>query len=337
MLPLALLLSAAPMLAPPATRPKNVLYFLIDDLRPQMKIAYRQEMMHTPAFDQLATESLVFSRAFCQIAVCAPSRSSFMSGVRPDMTGIFNFANHIRDPGFNKIVSMPQQFKSWNYTVLGGGKTYHYDHPPYFDDTGAHGSWSSEVAPYFFFREYKGSVDFAECPLPGGYVGNAANLDPQVCALDGPLDQFYDYRLSNHTMGSLRLAKEVGKPFFVMAGFRRPHRVFQVARRFWDLYPAETSQIRVAKVQVRDPSQPEIAFHHGDFTLANGSCASVCMSFVSPLSLSLLAPQWNLVLTLLLLSGCLGACRLARQCRPALADRGAAARAQGLLRGRIPD
>lgn len=89
--------------------------------------------------------------------------------------------------------------------------------------------------------------------------------------MDGPLDQFYDYRLSNHTMGSLRLAQKIGKPFFVMAGFRRPHRVFQVARRFWDLYPEDTSAIKVAKVQTRDASQPEIAFHHGDFTLANGS------------------------------------------------------------------
>jgi hypothetical protein len=76
-------------------------------------------------------------------------------------------------------------------------------------------------------------------------------------------------------MQSLALAKRKGNPFFIMAGFRRPHRVFYVHKRFWDLYPGETaydaSAISVAKVQMRDPSQPEIAFHHGDFTLANGS------------------------------------------------------------------
>lgn len=95
-----------------------------------MKVAYRQDYMITPNFDRLAAESLVFSRAFCQIAVCAPSRSSFMSGIRPDATGIFNFANNIRDPGQPKIVTLPEQFRAYNYTVLGGGKTYHYDHPP---------------------------------------------------------------------------------------------------------------------------------------------------------------------------------------------------------------
>ena len=151
-------------------------------------------------------------------------------------------------------------------TITQGGKTFHYDHPPYFDDTGRKGSWSSEVQPYYPFLEYAGSSDFAECPKPPGYIENPANLDPQTCALDIPLDKFYDYRLSDHTINSLNTAKAIGKPFFVMAGFRRPHRVFMVQKRFWDLYPEDTSTIHVAKVQRRDPSQPEIAFHHGDFT-----------------------------------------------------------------------
>ena len=64
---------------------------------------------------------------------------------------------------------------------------------------------------------------------------NRLEIDGQTCALDIPLDRFYDYRLSNHTMDSLKTAKEIGKPFFVMAGFRRPHRVFMVQKQFWDL------------------------------------------------------------------------------------------------------
>ena len=61
-----------------------------------MNVAYGQKHMLTPAFDRLATEGSVFTRAYCNIAVCAPSRNSFMSGLRPDVTGIFNFNNHIR-------------------------------------------------------------------------------------------------------------------------------------------------------------------------------------------------------------------------------------------------
>ena len=94
-------------------------------MRPDMKVAYGQAHMITPAFDRLAKEGSVFTRAYCQIAVCAPSRNSFMSGLRPDVTGIFNFANHIREPGQPPIVTTPQQFREWGYTTLGGGKTFH--------------------------------------------------------------------------------------------------------------------------------------------------------------------------------------------------------------------
>ena len=110
-----LLLTAAYRLPPLSPLPEQV----VDDLRPVMNVAYKQDYMVTPAFDKLANESLVFSRAFCQIAVCAPSRSSFMSGVRPDATGIFNFANNIRDPGQPRIITLPEQFRTYNYTVLG--------------------------------------------------------------------------------------------------------------------------------------------------------------------------------------------------------------------------
>ena len=260
---------------------KNVLYFLVDDLRPEMNVAYGQEYMHTPAFDSLAARGLTFSRAYCQIAVCAPSRSSFMSGIRPDASSIFNFKNHIRDAGQPAIVTLPGQFLKANYTVLGGGKTFHFDHPPYFDDIGSKkGSWSSSVAKYYPFNEFDGSTDYASCPIPEGFVMNPAKLPIQMCALDVPMDFFYDYRLATHTIETLRLVanitttvdgKKRPKPWFVMAGFRRPHRVFQVHKKYYDLYPTDVATIATAKIQVRDPSQPEIAFHHGDFVLENGS------------------------------------------------------------------
>ena len=109
---------------------KSVLHFVVDDLRPQMNVAYGQAHMVTPTFDALAREGLTFDAAYCNIAVCAPSRNSFMSGLRPDVTGIYNFANHIREAGQPRIVTMPQQFKEAGYTTLGGGKTFHYNSPP---------------------------------------------------------------------------------------------------------------------------------------------------------------------------------------------------------------
>ena len=74
---------------------RNVLYFLVDDLRPQLSI-YGQTQMHTPNVEKLAKRGMIFDNAYCQIAVCSPSRMSFMSGRRPATSGTYNFVNHIR-------------------------------------------------------------------------------------------------------------------------------------------------------------------------------------------------------------------------------------------------
>jgi len=262
---------------------KNILHIVVDDLRPAMKVAYRQDYMITPAFDKLAKEGLVFDNAYCNIAVCAPSRSSFMSGIRPDVTGIFNFKNHIREPGMPKIVTMPQQFRQLGYTTLGGGKTFHYSLPPMFDE-GV--SWSAEVQLYFPFVEFLGSVDMAHCPInASGPVPNnvgAGLKDPALppgwkkganyCVVEDE-SKLYDYKLRNQTLNMLAVAKEIGKPWYVMAGFRRPHRDFEVHKKYWDLYPP-ASEFKVAVHKTRGASQPQIAFHNAGFTLPNGSSYS---------------------------------------------------------------
>ena len=69
---------------------KNVLLVVVDDLRPQLG-AYYQNQTLTPNINAFAADALVFDRAFCQLAVCSPSRNSFMSGRRPDTTKTWNF------------------------------------------------------------------------------------------------------------------------------------------------------------------------------------------------------------------------------------------------------
>ena len=241
----------------PPAKARNVLYFLVDDLRPEMNLAYGQPDIVTPNFDRLAQRGLVFTRAYCQIAVCAPSRNSFMSGLRPDVTAIYNFKNHIREDNQPDITTMPQAFKEAGWTTLGGGKTFHMGLPPDFD---RETSWSASVQPYYPFLEFVGSSDFAKCP-------NKAS----ACAVDGSMEQFYDYRLANHTIATLQRAAAMNAPFFIMAGFRRPHRDFFVHRDFWNLYPRFPAAMRTAKYQKRDASQPEVAFHAAGCTLPNGT------------------------------------------------------------------
>lgn len=77
-------LGECPLPAPPKAAPpgaKNVLYILVDDLRPSLS-PYGQTQVHTPNIQKLADSGMTFLRAYCQEAVCSPSRNSFLSGRR---------------------------------------------------------------------------------------------------------------------------------------------------------------------------------------------------------------------------------------------------------------
>ena len=112
---LAVFLSVARHEKPPSPAPDrpNVLYLMADDMRPQLG-AYGIDYMHTPHLDKLAAEGLLFSFAYTQYAVCAPSRNSFLSGRRPDTIKCWNFKNHFRQVGPN-WTAMPQYFKEHGY------------------------------------------------------------------------------------------------------------------------------------------------------------------------------------------------------------------------------
>eukprot|EP00755_Sulcionema_specki_P009900 Sspe_Gene.44967::Locus_22129_Transcript_1_1_Confidence_1.000_Length_458::g.44967::m.44967/K01136/IDS; iduronate 2-sulfatase len=109
----------------------SVLFCIVDDLRPELAGAYKQSHAITPHLDAFAKESLVFDRAYVQVAVCAPSRNSFMSGREPEKTRAYNFIDHFREAGIGENwTALPEAFKKEGYVVLGMGKTYHPGLPP---------------------------------------------------------------------------------------------------------------------------------------------------------------------------------------------------------------
>ena len=142
----------------------NVLYFVCDDLRPEFLAAYDQKVMITPALDQLASEALVFDKAYCSVAVCSPSRNSFMSGRRPHRTLVFdNSGTDFRANGQGaNWTTMPQHFKNSGWLTLGGGKTFHPSHPKNWDEPK---SWSQDL-PYFPFAYFKPNANYSG-PCPG--------------------------------------------------------------------------------------------------------------------------------------------------------------------------
>eukprot|EP00729_Bicosta_minor_P002184 gene2184-5399_t len=126
--------------SPATSKTLSVLHMVADDLRPELGL-YNSPNTITPNLDAIASKGTVFTNAYCQQPVCSPSRNSFMTSLRPDSTGAWNFINYFRQK-HPDAVSFPEFFKKQpGYLALGSGKLYHSDNPPQHDEPT---SWSPE-------------------------------------------------------------------------------------------------------------------------------------------------------------------------------------------------
>lgn len=213
---------------------KNVVLFICDDLRPQMKKAYGQEFMVTPSFDKFAEESLTFDYAFTNFGICSASRNSFMSGRMPDKTRVWNFINHFRQGGMGSgkspgsdWITLPQFFKEHNYITLGHGKLYHPNHPPKNDEPK---SWTQS-------QKYWPTSN-SGCKSPSGEA-------IRWCPADVPENWISDVNMSGHAMDTLRdvmapAYKANGTNFFLGIGLHFPHQPWFTPKWSVDLYPPAT-------------------------------------------------------------------------------------------------
>ena len=132
----------------PAKPAMNVLFIAVDDLRPELG-CYGKDYIHSPNIDGLAKAGMVFNRAYCQQAVCSPTRSSLMTGTRPDTTKVWDLLTHFRT-ALPDVVTLGQHFKNHGYFVQGMGKIYHggYNDPPTWSVP-----WQNPKAPIYALPE----------------------------------------------------------------------------------------------------------------------------------------------------------------------------------------
>jgi iduronate 2-sulfatase len=109
--------------AKPVAAKRNVLFIAVDDLRPELG-CYGKDYIQSPNIDRIAKSGMVFNHAYCQQAVCSPSRSSVMTGARPDTTKVWDLVTHFRT-ALPDVVTLGQFFKKNGYFVQGMGKIYH--------------------------------------------------------------------------------------------------------------------------------------------------------------------------------------------------------------------
>jgi arylsulfatase A-like enzyme len=242
-----------------AAKPLNVLFIAVDDLRPEIG-CYGAEHMKTPHMDRLAKNGLLFERAYCQVAVCNPSRNSVLSGTRPDTTGIFDNQHFLRLQ-MPDVVTLPQHFKNHGYTTLSHGKIFHHSEREPGDDPQ---SWSEPAwyhgEPYrhWFNQE---SLDYVRRlkALPKAQQPKQLRAAPFEAA-DEPDDLYPDGQTALKAIETLKRLKSDGKPFFLGLGFVKPHLPFTCPQKYWDLYPEKSVQLALNAQRPKDA--PEPAFHN---------------------------------------------------------------------------
>ena len=104
-------------------KPKNILFIAVDDLRPELNF-YGANHINSPNLDQLAKESLVFERAYCNIPVCGASRASLLTGMRPTRQRFINHSTRA-DVDVPQAMSLPKLLKQNGYRTISNGKIYH--------------------------------------------------------------------------------------------------------------------------------------------------------------------------------------------------------------------
>lgn len=224
----------------------NVLLFSIDDLLATVG-SYGDPIAITPNIDGLAANSVVFNRHYVQQASCAPSRTSMLTGLRPDEVGVTNHNIHFRDTKPN-VVTLPQLFKNNGYHTVGIGKIFHFRHG--FQDAI---SWTTEV--YGSNRGIKHN-DYA---LPKNQHGGKAAATERA---DVPGVAYPDGRYADLAMDFLHKFELSGEPFFLAVGFQKPHLPFAAPSKYWDLYDREDF-FPILQPE-RPKGAPDVAMHNSN-------------------------------------------------------------------------
>jgi iduronate 2-sulfatase len=242
-----LLLTALFAISATAAKP-NVLLLLVDDLKPALG-CYGDAIAKSPQIDKLAARAMRFDKAYCNQSVCAPSRFTLMLGSHSSSTGLYGLGSQLRQV-IPDAVTMPQHFAAQGYRTESLGKIFHIGH-------GNNGDPESFSVPHFKEKviEYAdpastegGKLTREEAYFTNQKLGQIRSL-PRGAAYESPSvpDEAYaDGRVAAETIRRLEAAKARKVPFFIAAGFARPHLPFSAPKRYWDLYdPADLPMPRI--------------------------------------------------------------------------------------------
>lgn len=210
----------------------NVLFIVVDDLNTHFRV-YGNTVVKTPHIKRLARRGVVFERAYCQLPWCNPSRTSLLSGRRPDTTRVLD--NNTLPPTYLPGVRfLPQHFKASGYFAARVGKIYH-EAPAMQDFPNDPASWDVSEAGAATVKMADRVVFTKQVDTRGTYKGL------EWTAYDVRDEDTSDGQVARRIAALMEQSAKNDKPFFLAAGFRKPH-------LNWDASPHQTGARRCAAI-----------------------------------------------------------------------------------------
>ncbi|HPD31810.1 MAG TPA: sulfatase [Phycisphaerae bacterium] len=260
-----------------ATRRPNVLLIISDDLNNSLG-CYGCPVAITPNIDRLAAQGVRFDRAYCQYPLCNPSRASFMTGRRPDTTGVLENRTHFRE-NLPDVLTLPQLFQQVGYFAARVGKIYHYGVPGQIGTDGLDDapSWNLRINPRG--RDKDDEDEVIQYTGPKGSLGAAISF----LAAEGTDEEQTDGKITGEV---IRLMEEnKNRPFFIACGFFRPHVPCIAPKAYFRQHPLPTlslpqepadhlALIPEAALQVRPPNYGLTEGQLKNFLQAYHACVS---------------------------------------------------------------
>ncbi|WP_146400927.1 sulfatase [Planctomycetes bacterium CA13] len=224
----------------------NILFIAVDDLRPELG-CYGSPIAVTPNMDKLASQGLRFNRAYCQQAICGPSRASIMTGARPDTIGITH--NYVKIRQLNPdILTLPQHFGAHGYDAVYLGKIFHHgdldpaswNRQPSIDKVEPRSDTTVGGFALLENQKIKEETRKKMFAKYGAVAKLGLAMGPAYESADVPDNTYGDGFHTDVAIATMQeMVKEGEQPFFLGLGFNKPHLNWVAPKKYWDLYDRE--------------------------------------------------------------------------------------------------